>query len=104
MDFLPAFLSRDDKKALRCVSRATSDDPRSLQERLLAMTRRVGAVWLRRIAMEQELDFDHGTLDRLSSAVWLEECFVKGQRRQWRRIVRANNLEDAMEDTALDQV
>ncbi len=34
------FISTDCKKALRGVSRASSYDPRTMQERLLAMTRR----------------------------------------------------------------
>ena len=40
LNILSPFLSRRDTEALRGVSCATAEDPRSLQERLLAMTRR----------------------------------------------------------------
>ena len=44
MDFALEYLSSRSKKALRRVSRRFAKDPRSLQERLLAMTRRANDI------------------------------------------------------------
>jgi len=55
MDFLPAFLSGMDKKALRGVSRRAAENPLTLQEQLLLMTRRANAEQLERAALQLQL-------------------------------------------------
>ena len=62
-DILATFLSRCDKKSLRCVSRAIVDDPRSLQEQLLAMTRRANRTQDRLVKMEADRDYIQGSLE-----------------------------------------
>jgi hypothetical protein len=104
-DYLTTFLDPSEAKALVLVSLTFAPpDPRSLQERLLAMTRRVDAVWLQRIAMERDVDYEDGVLSRLSSSVWSMESFVKAHRRDWRRIVRAENRADALEEAMRAQM
>ena len=58
MDLANSFLSVLDKKALRCVSRETAHDPRSLQERLLAMTRRANDGQMSLAALREEYNDD----------------------------------------------
>ena len=54
MDWAKAFLSGLDKKALRCVSHETAVDGRSLEVRLLAMTRRANAEQFAHMALQDE--------------------------------------------------
>ena len=58
MDLALVFLSGLDKKALRCVSRETAVDGRSLEVRLLAMTRRANAEQTERGMLQDRYNVD----------------------------------------------
>jgi len=75
-DLSLVFLSGLDKKALRCVSRETAVDGRSLEVRLLAMTRRANAEQLERGMLQ----------DRYNADLSNQEAMQLDHRRQNRHI------------------
>ena len=78
MDFAKVFLTVADKRALRCASHATTNETRSLAERLIVMTRRASGEQLERGRLQGQYDADVRSQQAVMSEYQYQNARVRG--------------------------